>query len=389
MTPVPSQVCHAGAVAQLVTRAGAHRGSAAEHESWVRRRWRSMPRSRRTGGAMLVVLGLPLLTAALVGARDDLDLGSLLLIYLLAVVLTAVVGGLVPGLLAAAVSFALANWFLAPPVHTLAVAERDSVVELVVFVVAAVVVAAVVELAAFDRVAYRGQLAAREEQADERAATDRAQAALLAAVGHDLRTPLAGAKVAVGSLRQTDVGWTPEQRDDLLRTVEEAVDRLTGLVTDILDVTRLRAGALTVSRSPVGLDEVVSRVLLRRPDAAVTADIPEGLAPVLADAGLLERVVDNLIDNATRYSPGRVQLVAEPRARRVRLHVVDHGPGVPAERRTEMFGAFQRLDDRSTGAHIGLGLAVAHGLAEAMGARITPETTPGGGLTMTLELEAA
>lgn len=355
----------------------------------MRRGWRSLPRSRRVGGVALVVLGLPPLTATLVGARDDLALGSLLLVYLLAVVITAAVGGLVPGLLAAAVSFALANWFLTPPFHTLAVAERDSVVELVVFVVAAVVVAAIVELAALDRAAYRGQLAEHEAQARELAATDRVRAALLAAVGHDLRTPLAGAKVAVSSLRQTDVAWTPEQREDLLRTVEEAVDRLTGLVTDLLDVTRLRSGPLTVTRAAVGLDEVVSRVLLGRPDAAVRTEIPESLPPVLVDAGLLERVVDNLVDNATRYSPGRVELVAEPAAGRVLLHVVDHGPGVPPERRAEMFAAFQRLDDRSAGAHIGLGLAVAQGFAEAMGARIAPATTPGGGLTMTLELEAA
>ena len=162
---------------------------------------------RTVSALVLTVAGLPALTALLIGDRDQLALGSMLLLYLLAVVVVSAVGGLVPGLLAALTSFVLANWFLTPPFHTLAVEGRDSLVELVAFATAAAVVAATVErLAARDRLRY--QHALDVEVARTRAkltAEDRARAALLAAVGHDLRTPLASTKAAVSMLRQTDV----------------------------------------------------------------------------------------------------------------------------------------------------------------------------------------
>ncbi|MCK6210264.1 PAS domain-containing sensor histidine kinase [Georgenia sp. EYE_87] len=367
----------------------------------ARSRWRlpsgsGVSPARRLIAAVLVVAGLPLLTVALVAARGELALGSLLLLYLLAVVVVAAVGGLTPGLLAAAISFGLANWFLTPPYHTLVVAERDSVVELVVFVVAAVIVSATVELAARDRVTYQERLAAQAAQTRELAAADRVRTALIAAVGHDLRTPLASAKAAVSTLRQDDVEWREDQRAELLATIEESTDRLSRVITNLLDMSRLQSDALTVRPGPVGLVEVVSRALLSERARAVTTDIPDDFPPAWADAGLLERVVDNLVENALRFSPTGVEITAEldggaggGRGERICLRVVDHGPGVPPERWDRMFVPFQRLDDRGQGSNVGLGLAIAQGFTQAMGGSLTPSVTPGGGLTMTVDLEVA
>ncbi|WP_243738124.1 sensor histidine kinase [Cellulomonas shaoxiangyii] len=352
---------------------------------------------RTVGALVLASAGLPLLTALLVGAREDLALGSMLLLYLLAVVVVSALGGLLPGLLAAGASFMLANWFLTPPFHTLAVEGGDKLVELVVFAAVATVVAATVELAARDRVRYQHALDVHVARARELAAEDRARATLLAAVGHDLRTPLASTKAAVSTLRQTDVDWPPELRAELLATIEQSTDRLTGLVANLLDMTRLEAGAVTAQPVAVALDEVVSRALLSEHHALLDVRIPDDLPFVVADPGLLERVVENLVANAVRFSPPGtpVELHAglDPAPARggptAHLRVVDHGPGISPERHDQVFAPFQRLDDHDASSHVGLGLAIARGFTEAIGAELTPSTTPGGGLTMTVRLPVA
>jgi K+-sensing histidine kinase KdpD len=221
------------------------------------------------------------------------------------------------------------------------------------------------------------RLAAQAEAAE---ATDRMRTALLAAVGHDLRTPLAGVKAAVSSLRADDVTWTAAESDELLSTIEESADRLENLVANLLDASRLQAGALSVSLDEVGLDEVAARAIagLAGRDR-VRLDVAESLPPVRADSGLLERVVANLVDNALRHDPATVVVSGAPGC----LHVIDHGPGIVDT--AGAFAPFQRLGDRSPGG-VGLGLAVAKGFVEAMGGTITPTTTEGGGLTMTVLL---
>ncbi|GIG41243.1 ATP-binding protein [Cellulomonas phragmiteti] len=353
--------------------------------------------TRRWTGLGLVVVGLPLTTAALLTVRGQVALGSVLLVHLLVVVVVSAVGGLLPGLVAAAASVTLANWYFTPPFHTLAVERQDVLIELVVFAAAAVVVAATVELAARDRLRYRHALDVQEARTRELAAQDRTRAALLASVGHDLRTPLASTKAAVSSLRQRDVTWPEPARAQLLATIEESTDRLTRLVANLLDMTRLRSDAVTAQVRPVALDEVVSRAVLHEHRSSVDVLVADDLPLVLADPGLLERVVENLVENAVRFSPPgtRVEVRADLHedgsggSPTVALHVVDHGPGIAPERRAEVFVAFQRLDDRDAGSHVGLGLAIAQGFTEAMGARLTPSTTPGGGLTMTVLLGAA
>jgi two-component system sensor histidine kinase KdpD len=222
------------------------------------------------------------------------------------------------------------------------------------------------------------------------AEADRTRAALLAAVSHDLRSPLASAKASVTSLRSDQVEWTDEARAELLETADESLDRLTKLIEDLLDMSRLEAGAMGVSLTPVALDELVPHVLdALGPDGGpVDVDVSETLPEAYADPVLLERVLVNLLGNAVRYSPaGRPPLLAAScHAGRVEIRVVDRGPGVPEERREHLFAPFQRLGDRDTSAGVGLGLALSQGLTTAMGGTLTADDTPGGGLTMTVTL---
>ncbi|POM23818.1 Sensor protein KdpD [Actinomadura rubteroloni] len=242
-------------------------------------------------------------------------------------------------------------------------------------------------------VALRHQrLAAEAERARPLEAADRMRTALLNAVSHDLRTPLASATAAVDGLRNTGIAWTDGERAELLDTAAESVDRLDRLVANLLDMSRLQAGALGMVLRPLALDEVVPRALddLRPGRERVTVDVPVDLPAVLADPALLERVLANLIANALRYSPhDRPVLVSAGALRdRVELRVADRGPGIPADRRDRVFRPFQRLDDRDNHTGVGLGLALSRGLTEAMGGALVPEDTPGGGLTMIVSLRA-
>jgi K+-sensing histidine kinase KdpD len=398
------------------------------------------------------------------------------------------------GILGVGISVFTANWFLVPPFRTLAVENRDSVIELVVFAVVALIVSLTVDFAARDRAhatrsalelallyrfastpvselslsdalervrmtfgmtsatlvrqgttatapgtvvasvgphsdeppsirmsagpglvleahgvalfaedrrvlerlaaaaarAWEGQNLAA--QADALAETDRVRSALLAAVGHDLRTPLTGLKAAVSSLRQDDVTWTDNEEEEFLATIEDSSDRLTELIANLLDMSRLEVGGITASATTVAVDdEVVSRAVLGVPSDVLRMDVPDDLPLVRADPGLLERVVANLVDNARRHSPAgrRFEVTADATPGHVDVHVIDHGHGVAPAQRPRMFAPFQRLDDRSANTGVGLGLAIVKGFCEAMGVAVVPSVTPGGGLTMTLELPVA
>jgi K+-sensing histidine kinase KdpD len=469
------------------------------HRGALPRRGRGLTPQRRGLGLLLAALTLPALTGALLTGRGDLALGSVLLLYLLAVVVISVIGGLAGGVLAAVGSFLLANFFLTPPYHTFAVEDRDSIIALLVFLLVAVTVSVLVDVAArrqeaaarseadaklLGRVAAeplvgrsaedvlaevattfgltsvalvehdtgapgrngldavlarvgppfdgRGTLsvdagghrrlvgAGRELFAEDRrllgslahaasraldaralageasrarelAEVDRLRAALLAAVGHDLRTPLAGITAAVTTLRQPDVPLDDADRDELLATIERSADRLADLIANLLDLSRLQAGALRLEAQPVPVDEVVARALLDRHLHEVVNAVADDLPLVLADPGLLERVVANLADNAYRHAPSHTQVEVRAHATHdiVQVSVVDHGPGVDEADWDSIFVPFQRLDDRSTDAGVGLGLAIARGFIEAMGGTLRPEHSLGGGLTMTITLPRA
>ena len=240
-------------------------------------------------------------------------------------------------------------------------------------------------VAALDRARLRTQAA----QAEALAEGNRMRTALLAAVSHDLRTPLASIKASVSSLRQTDVHWTEEDEADLLANIEQNADRLDALVGNLLDMSRLQTGSLAPFLRAIAVDEVAP-VALRGLDGgdALQIVVPDDLPLVRADPGLLERVLANLFSNALRYSPpdSPPALLAREVGDRVVLEVVDHGTGVPGDLKERIFEPFLRLEDRSSG--VGLGLAVAKGFAEAMGGTITAVDTAGGGLTMRVTLPA-
>ena len=480
-------------------------------------RGRGLPRSRggltprrQLAGYLLAAALAPLLTFALVALRGQVSLISDVLIFLVAVIVVALIGGFLPALLEAIVGSLLLNYYFTPPLHQWTIAEANNVFALAVFIVVALLVSSVVDIAArrtrqaarasaesqllattagnilrgeraltavLDRVreafgmdsvtllehptgpggrpppgtagewtavahsgepalatpeeadtevpvtetlslALRGpavpatdsrvlaafatyaavaldqqRLAAQAEAARPIAEADRMRTALLAAVSHDLRTPLASAKAAVSSLRSPDILWADEDRDELLATANESLDRLAHLVDNLLDMSRLQAGALPVFPRPAGLEEIVARALddLGPTGRDVVAEIPDSLPEVQVDPAILERVIVNLTTNAVRYSPpGQPPLLtASTLGDRVELRIADRGPGIPEPDRDRVFVPFQRLGDTDNTTGVGLGLALSRGLTEAMGGTLEPEETPGGGLTMVVSLPAA
>jgi two-component system sensor histidine kinase KdpD len=260
-------------------------------------------------------------------------------------------------------------------------------------------------LAAADRrvveaFAAQAAIALRQERLTERAAAanvlgeaDRLRSALLSAVSHDLRTPLASAKAAVASLRSDDVAFTEQDQAELLATAEESIDKLVRLVENLLDMSRLQAGALGMHPQLISVVEAIPRAIddVGEPARDVTVQVPDDTAEVNADPGLLERILVNVLTNAVRYSPpGQPPTITvSEHAGMVEVRIIDRGPGIPAADRERVFLPFQRLGDRDNETGVGLGLALSRGLAEAMGGTLQPENTPGGGLTMTLALPAA
>jgi len=240
----------------------------------------------------------------------------------------------------------------------------------------------------------RRRVGAQAARAAALAEADELRSALLQAVSHDLRTPLAGIKASASSLRQHDIDWSNEDRDEFLATIEDETDRLTALVVNLLDMSRIQAGAVAPALRAVGLEEVVPAAVagLGPRAAQVTVDVPESLPPVAADPALLERAVANLVENAVAHSPAGapVRVEAGEVAGRVLIRVIDRGPGIAPAERERVFQPFQRMDDSpSHGAGVGLGLAVARGFTRAMGGDLTIDDTPAGGTTMILELKVA
>lgn len=456
---------------------------------------------RRVAGLVTAAVLLAATTVTLTAARSTLSLATDLSIYLFIIVVTSLVGGFWPALLAAVAGSLLVNFYFTAPLHTFTITEGQNILALTIFLLVAVLVSRVVDLSAqrsavasragaeaetlsalagsllrgeqaldallarvretfgmdsaslLERgpgrawrtlaatgphpperpteadcvadisdtevlalhghplsgddqrilsafaaqvaVAYRQrQLVEAASAVEPLAESERARTALLNAVSHDLRTPIASAKAAVSSLLAPDVAWSDDDRAELLGTADAALDRLTVLVTNLLDLSRLQAGVLPVLVAPVGLDDVVLGAVAHAapPQAAIDIDVPADLPPVRADAGLLERVVANLVQNALRYAPSgtRVSINGSAHAGLVELRVVDRGPGIPAADLDSVFAAFQRRGDApSQGAGVGLGLAIARGLTEAMGGSVVAEETPGGGATLVVQLRAA
>ena len=220
------------------------------------------------------------------------------------------------------------------------------------------------------------ELAAEAGQAEAITQADNLRRSLLSAVSHDLRTPLAAAKAAVSSLRGTDVAFSEDDTAELLATIEESIDQLTALVGNLLDSSRLAAGVVRPELHQVYLEETVQRALLgisrgttgygRAELERVKVDVGDEV--VMADGGLLERVLANLIDNALRYAPdGPVRVSAGRVGDRVLIAVADEGPGIARGSEEQIFDAFQRLGDQDNSTGVGLGLSVARGFVQRHG----------------------
>ena len=239
----------------------------------------------------------------------------------------------------------------------------------------------------------RNRLSARAADATRLRESDAIRTALIAAVSHDLRTPLVGIKASISTLQDPTLDLPVSDRVVLLDNAADAADRLDALLSNLLDLSRIQTGAVRPILEPVSLDEVLERALRGIPDEAVLDETEESLPLVLTDAGLLERAVANLVENAVRHSPAGVPVrlcgAAVPDGT-LQVRIVDRGPGVDEADRERMFMPFQRLGDAPAGAGVGLGLAVARGLSESVGTgTFEAEDTPGGGLTMVMSIPLA
>jgi two-component system sensor histidine kinase KdpD len=338
-----------------------------------------VPPGRIAAGWVLGAIGTPALALLLTNLRQHVELSGVLLLFLLLVVAVAVVGGIWPALTTSLGSFLIANYYFTQPFYTLTIRETHNILALVVFVIVAAVVSTLV-----------GMAARHESEATEATAVNELRAALLAAVSHDLRTPLSSIKASVTSLMQPDVEWAPRDAKAFLQTINDESDRLNRLVGSLLDMSRLQTGGLNLVMDEVGIDEVVAAALAEVGEtaSAVTVNVPESLPRVWVDLALLERSVANVVRNAIAHVPDNaaVRLDAKQVDEHIELRVVDGGPGIPSDLRARAFLPFERLDDAGHG--VGLGLPVARGFVEAMGGTLQISETPGGGLTVTITLTA-
>jgi two-component system sensor histidine kinase KdpD len=222
---------------------------------------------------------------------------------------------------------------------------------------------------------------------------DNLRTSLLRAVSHDLRTPLANIKASVTSLLADDVQWSAERRSEFLHIVDDETNRLTRLVENLLDMSRLQAGKMVLNLARVHLDDLVAGALrsISESAAQVTVEIPDTLPEVFVDGDLLERAVANVVRNALAWSPPGEKVIIGGRytGAGVELRIQDHGPGIPPSERKGALIPFQKLGDSVSSPNptgVGLGLAVASGVCESMGASLELEDTPGGGLTVVMSL---
>ena len=263
---------------------------------------------------------------------------------------------------------------LLQPVGTFTIHFTDDVVALVVFFVVAVVV---------------GELVSR--RLELLVQVDRQREALVRAVSHDLRTPLAGIRAAASELG-SDVEHDEETRAALLAVIEQRAEHLDRLVGDLLSIARSQAGALVANRQLVDLEELVrdvaTRVERQDPDVAIDVRADAGLDEVLADYGLLDQLVGNLLENAVRHSPrpGTVTVEVEGQANGVTLTVRDQGPGVPPEQRHAIFEPFHSGARAGTS---GLGLAICEAIIRSHAGTISVDDSPGGGAAFVVTLPAA
>ncbi|MEY2522079.1 MAG: two-component system, OmpR family, sensor histidine kinase KdpD, partial [Ilumatobacteraceae bacterium] len=235
----------------------------------------------------------------------------------------------------------------------------------------------------------RSQLGREAAEAEALANIDAMRTALLRAVSHDLRTPLASIKAMVSGLLESDVTWRPEHVRDALETVDEEADRLNRLVGNLLDASRLQIGALAVNCQPVDMAESIAATLSSIGPAADRVDVhvPDGLPPAYGDAALLERSLHNVVTNALHHAgDSEVRLTVGVVGNEMHVCTIDRGPGIPKDLRTKVMAPFQQLGDDRSADGVGLGMSIAQGFVQAMHGRLELDDTPGGGLTVIIAI---
>ena len=331
-----------------------------------------------------LVLLVPAVTLALLPFRAHLELGTVLLVHLLGVVFVAVFGTVEIAGFSAVVAVSLVNWVFTRPYGSLQIANPRTVVDLTVFLVVALALALLV------RRSRRSEAHAElvEEERAQVEEIDRSRTALLAAIGHDLRTPIATIKATATGVLASDVEWTPADLGDAWALIDEEADRLADLLTNLLDKARIEAGSQIVK-----LTEIEVADLMRSHRVAgvrVHLDIPGDLPLVLADPGLMERVMHNVIANVQRHGgPEADVLISAHRDEDVVvIDIDDNGIGVAEERLPGIFQPFQVAGDRLRGG-TGLGMAIVKAFVEAMGGAVLAARSPRGGLRVTFRLPVA
>ena len=349
---------------------------------------------------------LALVTGAIELLEGHVPVLSLAVLYLLAIIPIAVAWGTVYAVGMAVGSMLAFNFFFLPPLYTLTLQDSRNWFALLVFLVTAVVVselagrsrrraeeAEAALLALRELTEERERLAAEALEAEALRRSDAMKTALLRAVSHDLRSPLMAILTSAGALAHGELSLAEEDRRELVETILGEAGRLDRLVRNLLDLSRLQAGAAAPEPGDWPVDDLVLQALDGvEAGSRVEVSLPEDDAPLVrADLHQAERVVANLVENALRYSPADepVRVQVRGTGSEVLVRVVDHGPGIPPAEAERIFEPFQRgsLTGPTRGA--GLGLAIARGFADANGGRVWVESHAGQGATFVLALPLA
>ncbi|MDQ1488825.1 MAG: two-component system, OmpR family, sensor histidine kinase KdpD [Actinomycetota bacterium] len=358
-------------------------------------------------GWVVTVAGLAVATAGVLPFRSDITVATAALVLVVPVALGVAVGGFSAVPVGVAFGFLTFDFFFIPPYSTFYVTEWEDWISLVVYAMVGCTVGGVVaQLGRAQREAEarraeaqllwaeRARLVEESSRLQLLEEVDRLRAALIGSVSHDLRTPLASIKASISDLADPGLLLSDDDRATLLRTTEEETDRLTRLVTNLLDMSRIQAGALVPHTSATPLDELIGAVAGRLGptlgEGRLAVEIADGLPLADVDYLLVEQVLSNLLENAARYTPPGTAVTVRAAAvgdGEVEVAVVDHGPGVAEQERERIFDQFYRLRAEGQGpVGTGMGLAIVKGIAEAHGGRIWVEGTPGGGATFVLRL---
>jgi two-component system sensor histidine kinase KdpD len=358
---------------------------------------------RGVAGYAVATLGTVALTLGLLAFRDQITPLSKGFGFLVVVVAAAGIGGLGPGILASLLGFLTFNFFFLPPYHTFVIARVEDIVVLFVFLGLSILISALLAHAreraeaAEARAHERDQALRSATEAEVYRQTDQLRRALLAAVSHDLRSPLAAIKASVTDLLGDDAEQDADYARETLESIDKETDRLAALIANLLDMSRIEGGMLEARLQSVDLAEVVTacvdRVRRQWPRLTVRVGIAPSAATVRADPVFLDRVVANLLDNAAkaaaRSGTDEIRLQASRADGRALIRVTDHGHGVPPLVREQLFYPFYQVSERHPRLGTGLGLAISKGFLTLMDGQIWVEDTPGpGGATFAFSLPA-